>query len=337
MADAHAGLFPVSTHELAAMLDATLVGAGDVVVTGLAGLADAGPGDVSFLRSSKLAAQCASTRAGAIIVSAGALNGHVPDVPVLTVPDADLAVIALLERLAPCRTHTPGIDGRATVHPSAQVHPSASVGPGCVIGQNVRIGADTVLHAGVVVERDCVIGQRCDIQANAVVGSDGFGYHFDTNRGTLVKVPHVGNVVIEDDVDIGACSCIDRGKFGSTVIGAGTKIDNLVQVAHNSVVGKGCILCGQVGIAGSVRLGDRVTIGGGVSVRDNVVVGDGVSITGRAAVADDIPAGQIWGGAPAGPATEQHRRTVALAFVADHFADIRRLVAAHKEQRTVDR
>lgn len=315
----------MTTARLAELLHATLDGPEDVVITGIAGLVDAQSGDVSFLRSSKFADQCAISQASAFIVSDGALNGHACAKPVLIVPDADLAVIQVLTAHE-SRAVASGIAPDACVHPSATVDSSASIGARCVIGADVYIGAHTMLHPGVVVESGCTIGDHCDIQAHVVVGSDGFGYHFDKARGALVKVPHIGNVVIGSYVDIGAGTCIDRAKFGSTIIGDGTKIDNLVQIAHNVVIGKGCIICGQTGIAGSVRIGSNVTIGGGASIKDNVTIGDGVSISGRAGVITDIPAGETWVGAPAYPAKAHHRRNVALGFVTENITALKRLL-----------
>jgi UDP-3-O-[3-hydroxymyristoyl] glucosamine N-acyltransferase len=207
------------------------------------------------------------------------------------------------------------------VHPSASVAESASLGAGVAIGPNVvieagaRVGAHTILHAGVsigqdssigddgrlwnnvVVREGCHIGDRVVIQPNAVIGADGFGYYH--HEGRHRHIPHTGRVIIGDDVEIGACSCVDRSKTGDTVIGSGTKIDNLVQVAHNVVIGENCLLCAQVGVAGSAVLGQYVVLGGHVGIRDNIVLHDGVMVGACSCVPQDVPAGTKVTGIPA--------------------------------------
>ncbi len=202
----------------------------------------------------------------------------------------------------------------ATVGPGTLLHPFSHLGEGA------RVGADCVLHPGAIVERGCVLGDRVVLHAGAVVGSDGFGYAFDPSpeasggagprgsegaasvpAGAHLKVPQVGIVRIEDDVEIGANSCVDRAALGETVIGRGTKIDNLVQVAHNVKIGPLSIVCGQAGIAGSSRLGVGVLVGGQAGLIGHGVIGDGAKIAARAGVMNDVPAGETWSGAPAMP------------------------------------
>jgi UDP-3-O-[3-hydroxymyristoyl] glucosamine N-acyltransferase len=193
-------------------------------------------------------------------------------------------------------------DGVA-VGPLVSVAKGAKIGEGAVlcagvrIGRRATVGPACVLRENVVVQADCVLGSRVRIGPGSVVGYDGFGYYYAD--GAHHHVPHTGNVVIEDDVDLGACACVDRAKFGSTRIGAGTKIDNLVQVAHNVQTGRGCLLAAQVGIAGSTQLGNFVVLGGHTGVRDNIAVGDGVQCAAYAAIAQDVPAGQTLAGIPA--------------------------------------
>jgi UDP-3-O-[3-hydroxymyristoyl] glucosamine N-acyltransferase len=214
----------------------------------------------------------------------------------------------------PADLPAPGVHPWAVVSPQAKVDPSAAVGPFVVIGAKALIGPRAVLAAHVVVEAEAAIGEetilypgtvimtrsrigrRCRIGPNAVIGSAGFGYFF--HQGRHKPFPHVGVVEIGDDVDIGACSCVDRAKFDVTRIGSGVKIDNLVQVAHNVQVGENCILVAQVGIGGSSVLGEGVVLGGHVGVRDNVTIGRGVQASGFAGIVQDVPDGQKIGGCP---------------------------------------
>jgi len=190
----------------------------------------------------------------------------------------------------------------------------------CIAG-DVTIGSDSTLQHGAVVLDRCVIGCRVIVGPNSVIGADGFGYY--TDQGVHHKIPHIGNVIIEDDVEIGACSCVDRAKFGSTIIGAGTKIDNLVQVAHNVQVGKGCFLCAQVGIAGSAKLGDGVAAGGHAGVRDNVTIGNQVRCSAFAAVASDVPDGAVIAGIPAHDAKQTFRELRALQRLPELLKKVR--------------
>ena len=252
------------------------------------------------------------------------------------------AVAALLGKLA-VPTHLPpaGVDKTATVAADAELGEAVAVGPNVVVAPRAKIAAGTVLCANVVVGADaeigpdcllregvcvldgCKLGARVHIGPNSVIGYEGFGYYFAD--GAHRKVPHAGNVVIEDDVEIGACSCVDRAKFGSTRIGAGTKIDNLVQVAHNVQIGRGCILVGQAGIAGSAELGDFVIVGGSAGIRDNITVGAGAQVAAYSAVAEDVPDGQVVAGVPAGPARETMRTIKAMDKLPELLKRVRQL------------
>jgi UDP-3-O-[3-hydroxymyristoyl] glucosamine N-acyltransferase len=237
----------------------------------------------------------------------------------------------------------------AGVHPAAFVHPTAKLGadvtvePFAVIGMNTvvgdrcriaagakvgagcRLGPDTVLHPNVVLYDGCVVGQRVTIHANSAIGADGFGYRL--HDGRHVKVPQLGHVEIEDDVEIGACTTIDRGTFGPTRIGAGTKIDNLVQVAHNCQVGRHNLFVSQMGIAGSSSTGDHVVIAGQAGVRDHVHIGDRAVIGAMAGVTKDVAAGQHMLGAPARPEREVKR----IVMTTERLPEIRRDVARLKK------
>lgn len=220
----------------------------------------------------------------------------------------------------------------ALISGSARLEDGVTVGPGAVIGDAVEIGARTRIGANVVVARGCRIGRDSHVGANAsiqyaligdrvrilpgvAIGQDGFGYV--PREGGLRKVPQLGRVIIQDDVEVGANSAIDRGTLGDTVIGQGTKIDNLVQIAHNVRIGMHTVIAGHCGISGSVTIGDGCMIGGAVGIADQIVIGDQVQIAGGAGVMDDIPSGQRWGGSPARPAKQAMRELLALRKLAD--------------------
>ncbi|CAG0964048.1 UDP-3-O-[3-hydroxymyristoyl] glucosamine N-acyltransferase [Phycisphaerales bacterium] len=322
--------------ELASRLGAELLGPGDVALHRLDSLDQAGPGSLAFIRTHRFARRWPESKASAAIISRSiSLSDLVPGFdpaspssprPLLIVPDADLAAIQAAELFAPRpEPHAPGVHPSAVIEAGATIAPSAWIGPHCVImtgatvgercallarvtvSRDVRIGDHTVLHPGVTVLDRCVVGARCIFHAGVVIGADGFGYRPAPDGRGLVKIPHIGNVVIEDDVEIGANSCVDRAKFGTTLVGAGTKIDNLVQVGHNCRIGRGCCLCGHVGLAGSVILGDGVMVGGQAGVSDNVEIGAGAKISAGAGVTSDVPPGSVYMGIPAGPASEWRR------------------------------
>ena len=211
------------------------------------------------------------------------------------------------------------------------------MGPGCFVGKNVRIGAGTILHpnvtvmdetvigaqcvlwSGVQIRERCRIGNGCILQFGVSIGSDGFGYRPSADGRSLVKIPHIGNVVIGNGVEIGSNSCVDRGKFSATTIGDGTKIDNLVQIGHNSRIGRCCVVAACTGIAGSVTIGDGVMIGGCVAVRDHVTIGSGARIGGGSGVAGDVQAGHTVVGYPADDHREMLRQWSALRKLPDHL------------------
>lgn len=330
---------PISTdHDvasLAALTKATLVGDGSVRIARLASFDTATSGSLTFVRSADFAGRWASCGASAALITpelatrVEATGGVTSGRALLVVPDVDLAMIELLTVFAPAAVaRQAGVHASAVVHPSARVAATAHVGPHCVIeegavigercvlhgqvtvGPGARIGDGTTLHSGVRVLDRCEIGRVCILHANVVIGADGFGYRPRPDGRGLLKVPHIGNVVIGDDVEIGAGTCIDRGKFGATTIGSGTKIDNLVQIGHNCVVGRSCVICGNTGLAGSVTVGDGVVLGGGVCVADNLSIGSGAKIAGMAGVMNDVPAGATYIGAPAMNAGEWRRMQV---------------------------
>jgi len=329
----------MTVREVAEVVGGAVEGDGSAEIRAVAPIESAGAGDLSFAADARHAGRLAECGASAVIVG--------PEVPgaqltLIRVGNVQEAIIKLLGHLAGPEDLPPvGVHETAVVCPGADVAPDAGLGPGVVVARgakvgprarlcaNVAVGAgatvgeDSVLAEGVVVKAGCVIGRRVRIGPNSVIGSDGFGYYF--SGGVHHRIPHIGNVVIEDDVEIGACSCVDRAKFGSTRVGAGTKIDNLVQVAHNVQIGKGCILVGQCGIAGSARLGDHVMVGGNAGIRDNVTVGSGARCAAFAAISGDVGDGEAVAGIPAGPASEQFRIIKACAKLPDLLKRVRQL------------
>jgi UDP-3-O-[3-hydroxymyristoyl] glucosamine N-acyltransferase len=246
------------------------------------------------------------------------------NVNLLVVKNVDSALIKTLEIFAPVlKPLDKGIDPTAKVSSSAKIAPSAHIGPnvviddnaeigdntviqsGCRIGENTTIASNTRLDSNVVVYHNCKIGNNCVIQANSTIGSTGFGYTFIEGAHRLI--PHNGTVAIEDFVEIGANCCVDRAKFSETRIGAGTKIDNLVQIAHNVTIGKCCLLAAQVAIGGSTRLGDGVVVGGQVGISDNIEIGAGTMIGAKSVVFHDVPAGKQMFGIPANEKNEELR------------------------------
>jgi UDP-3-O-[3-hydroxymyristoyl] glucosamine N-acyltransferase len=339
-----------TTGELAALLSAELLGPADIGVHGVAALDDAAQGDLTFVRSDRYAARWAKSRASAAIVSRGVAVEAGEGRAVLLVEDADRAMVALLEVAAdrmPKPERAPGVHPSAVVDPGASVDPSVSVGagavigagvrigpgsvvgPNCVIEAGVRIGAETLLHPHVVLRSGAVIGNGCELHAGVVIGTDGFGY-LPSAQGPI-KVPHLGGVAIGDGVEIGANSCVDRGKFSDTTIGDATKIDNLVQIGHNCRVGRGVVICGCAALGGSVRVGDGAVIGGAVSVRDNVSITAGAQIGGSSIVDGDVDSAEPWFGHPARPGSAATRVFASLQKLPKLREDVLSLKSAIKE------
>jgi UDP-3-O-[3-hydroxymyristoyl] glucosamine N-acyltransferase len=321
---------PYTAAEIAAHLEGEVVGDGSVVLTGFAPAASAKPGDLTFAESEAYFHRAESSAAAAILVDA---NYPSPRKLMIRVANARIAFAKVLPLFFPPRQFAPGIHSTAVVASSAVIDASAHVGPLCIIGERVRIGARVVLEGGDHVDDDCQLaedthlfanvtlygrtqlGQRVWIHSGTVVGSDGFGYVLD--QGTHRKVPQVGNVIIHDDVEIGANVTIDRGALGSTIIGRGTKIDNLVMIAHNVVIGEHCLIVSQVGIAGSTRIGQHVTLAGQVGLAGHLKIGNNVTIAAQSGVMHDIPDGEKWFGYPAQPDRRTKRQIIALQQLPD--------------------
>jgi len=304
----------LTVGQIAELLGGEVVGDADAPISGFAPFDVAGPGELTFAADDKRLAVIGESQAGAVIVPA---DGDIEaTVPLIRVGQVDLAIAQLLNHFAPpADLPAPGVAPSAVIAPTATVAADAAIGEHVVIGDGATIGSGTALCANVVIGRDAqvgeacmlaagvtvetrsVIGDRVRIGANSVIGYEGFGYIPDPAGHQ--RIEHIGNVVIEDDVDLGACVCIDRAKFGSTRIGRGTKIDNLVQIAHNVQIGEGCLIAGQVGIAGSAKLGRFCVLGGSTGIRDNITLGDGVTVAAYSAVAQDVADGETVAGTPA--------------------------------------
>lgn len=332
-----------TTGELAKTLRARLEGSPDLPLHGMATLESARPGTLTFVRSQEYARAWASCRASAAIVTEGVeLPAPGPEKAILRVANADHALIVVLDRLEKAMQAPrppPGVHPTAVVDPTATIAPTASIGPHCTIGagariedgarlvarvhvgNDARVGKGSVLHPGVTIYDRCVIGNACILHAGVVIGADGFGYvpappEMRAATGGVLKVPHVGNVEIADLVEIGANSCVDRAKFGSTTIGAATKIDNLVQVGHGCKIGRACLICGGAGIGGSAIIEDGAVLAGQAGVKDGIRIGAGATVLAQAGVVNDIPAGERWWGCPAMPLRRHVRIEAALRKLA---------------------
>lgn len=332
--------------EIAKRLDGRVLGDGSVKLTGFAPADSARPGDLTFAENDKYFARAEQSAASAILVD-GEFNST--SKVLITVPNARVAFAKVLPLFFPPACAVAGVHPTTVVHSDADVDPSACVGPYCVIGERVRIGPRCVLEGGnhigahsqlgedvhlfpnVVMYPRTHIGNRVRIHAGTVIGADGFGYVF--NQGSHLKVPQIGNVVIHDDVEIGANVTIDRGALGSTVIGKGTKIDNLVQIAHNVVIGEHCLIVAQVGIAGSTRLGNYVTAAGQAGLAGHLKIGNKVIVAAQAGVMSDIPDGEKWLGAPAQPDRQQKREWIALRKLPELLDRVAELEKRLEEKR----
>jgi UDP-3-O-[3-hydroxymyristoyl] glucosamine N-acyltransferase len=302
----------VILRELAPRLGCTVRGDDAVEVFRVSGIDEAGPGDLTFVANHRYAPRLAATRASAVIVAPG-LESVLPS---LICANPYLAYARAVALLHPQRPPAVGVDPSAHVDPTAVLEEGVHVGPLAVVSARVRvgrgsivhphvvlypdveIGEDCVLHSGVQVREGCRLGNRVIVQNGAVIGADGFGFAKD-EAGRYHKIPQVGIVVIEDDVEIGALSAIDRAAMRETRIGRGTKIDNLVQIGHSVTIGADTVVAGQVGIAGSTQIGNRVTLAGQVGVAGHLKVGDGAIATAQTGIPSDVDPGALVSGSPA--------------------------------------
>ncbi len=315
--------FVLTLSELARWVDGVILrGDPDLPVTGLAALDLAGPGEVSFLGNEKYRAQFLQTRAAAVLVAKDETGGP-QGVALIAVENPTLAFSVVIAHFREAANQiTPGIHPQAAVDPSAvldaskvQVHAGAvimagamigdgsQIGPNAVIGPYAVIGRDCHVMANVTLRERCVLGDRVVLQPGAVIGADGFGYELVDGRH--VKIPQVGIVEIADDVEVGANTTIDRARFGKTFVGEGTKIDNLVQIGHNVVLGNHCLIVALCGISGSTRLGNYVTMAGQAGTVGHITIGDHATLTGRCGVTTHLAGGQVYSGRPAQPFKEE--------------------------------
>ncbi len=317
----------LTLKEIASAVDGRVAGDEGAAVRDVAPIEEASEGDITFVSDRRHLKLLGSTGATAVILresDSPAADGAGRNL--ILVKDPLRAFMRVMDILRPQPPVVPGIHPRAEVSPKAAIGKDASIQaftvveegavigdrttlyPGVYIGRGARVGDDTVLHSGVRVREGCRIGSRVIIHCNSVVGSDGFGYARVESR--YVKVPQRGIVRIEDDVEVGACVTIDRATIGSTVIGRGTKIDNLVQIAHNVKVGADSVIVAQAGVAGSARIGNRVQVAGQAGIAGHIEIGDGSTLGAKAGATNDIPQGSVYSGFPAIPHKEWLRASV---------------------------
>jgi UDP-3-O-[3-hydroxymyristoyl] glucosamine N-acyltransferase len=329
-----------TVRDVAQWVDGEVVGDPARVIRAAKPLSDSpGADDITVVIDEKFLAQFNASAAGAGVVDQSVpLNGKT----LVRVKDPLMAFVAIVQRMhgRPAASWS-GIHPSAVIHPTAKIGPDANIGPHATVGEGAVIGARCRLQSGVsighycklgddvalgphvVIYDGCVLGSRVIIHANAVVGADGFG--FRTIQGRHLKVPQIGSVEIGDDVEIGACTCIDRATFGTTRIGTGTKIDNHVQIAHNCQIGKHNLLAALVGIAGSVTTGDYVVMGGQVGIADHCRLGDRVMLGAKSGIHKDVPSDAKMLGAPATTAAEQLRIMLSLEKVPEMRKDLREI------------
>lgn len=312
--------------EISNHLQGEVIGDSSLVLKGFAPADRAQPGDLTFAENENYFARADQSAAAAIIID-GPFTSRLGKA-LIRVANARVAFAKVLPLFFPEPVFPPGIHPAAIVPASAQVDPSAHIGPHCVLGEDVRVGPRSVLQGGNHIGAHCQLGQevnlfpnvtlypgtevgnRVRIHSGAVIGADGFGYV--QNNGLHLKVPQIGSVIIRDDVEIGANVTIDRGALGPTIIGRGTKVDNLVQIAHNVTIGEHCLIVSQAGIAGSTRLGNYVILAGQVGLAGHLKIGNRVSVAAQSGVMNNIPDGEKWLWTPAQPDRQAKRQMIAL-------------------------
>jgi UDP-3-O-[3-hydroxymyristoyl] glucosamine N-acyltransferase len=327
-------------QELARVASGTVVGDGSIKISGFNSIERAGTGELIFITSDKLAEKAADSQAAACIVPRGVGEFSMPQI---VVDDPDLAAAIVHNYLLESPFVATGIHERAVIAEDAQLADQVSIGPlvcvgkrvrigervtlhpGVVIGDDVEIGADCVLHANVVVAHGCSMGRRVILHHGAVIGSDGFGFATDRSTGCHVSKPQTGMVRLDDDVQIGANSCVDRAAFGVTHIKAGVRIDNQVMIGHNVVVGENSILVAQTGIAGSTILGRNVVLGARAGISGHLHIDDGVMVAAMGGVHNNQPKGAVIGGVPAIDVKIWGRAAAAYRRLPEMLKEIRRL------------
>ncbi len=328
---------PRTVTELAEYLGGVVRGDGETVISGLGSLETAGPDAVTFLANPRYAAKVAKTSAGAVLMAPGGERYGRTAIEVAN-PYLGFAKLLTLFYTTP---HEPAgvlpaaiVSDTAVIGEGASIYPGASIGrnvavgartvvySGAVLYDNVKVGEDCIIHANAVIRERCLIGNRCIIQPGAVIGSDGFGYAPDGSG--YYRIPQIGIVVLADDVEIGANSCVDRAAIEVTHIGRGTKLDNLVQIAHNCQIGEDCMIVSQVGISGSAKIGNHVTLAGQVGVAGHLTIGDNVMVGGQSGVPSSLPPNAAYSGSPAMP----HKEWLKSSMVIPRLPELKKTVSA---------
>ncbi len=342
------GVRTITAEAVSELVGGELRGDATTTISGVAPLDRACSSDVSFLAAPRYAPAAGRTRAGVLLVSRELAGTPTAARATIVVDKPHDAVLTLLPRLYAAPLRVPGVHPTARIGRGARIGAGVSIeeyvvvgagavigdgvwiGPHAVVGDGARIGRDSVLYAHSTVYSGSELGERVKIQAGARIGSDGFGYVF--RDGAHQAIPHVGRCVLENDVDVGANTTIDRGSVDDTVIGAGTKIDNLVQIGHNVRIGKLCLIVAQAGISGSVRIEDGAVMGGQSGSAGHLTIGAGARVAARAGVISDIPPGETWSGYPARPHRESLRASSALLKLAGIIRKLERLAEQQGER-----
>ena len=333
--------------DIAKFINGELSGDGEVVISGISGVNEAKKGELAFILNEKAIELAISTKASCVVVPKNTIGKF--DKPVIKVDNPSIAFSRIIELIMPGRIpHPEGLHPTAVIAKTARIDKSASFGaytvveegasvgentviyPFCYIGKNTRIGANCIIYPNVTIREEVTIGNGVIIHPGTVIGSDGFGYDVQKD-GTYIKIPQLGTVTIEDEVELGACVTIDRARFNKTVIGKGTKIDNMVQIAHNVIIGPNCVIAAQSGIAGSAEIGRNVVLGGQVGVKDHIKVGDFVIAGAKTGIHKSYPANTVLFGYPAKPVEKARELIAAVGLLPKLFERVRALEAKIKE------
>ncbi len=322
-------------QQISEKINGVIVGNTTQIITGPEQMELATDEQITFIGHKKYAKLWEASKACAALINTDIDLEPGENKAFIKVKNADIAMAELLELFVPAApVFETDIDARATIHSTATIGEGCKIGAGCYVGKNVKLGKNVILYpnctvmddttignnttiwSGTVVRERCIIGDYCILHPNATIGADGFGFRPSPDGRGLIKIQHIGNVIIGNGVEIGANSCVDRGKFSSTIVGDGCKIDNLVQIGHNSKMGRSCIMAGASGLAGSVTLGDGVVVGGGACISDHVTLGNGVQVGGGSGVMSDFVDGKKILGYPAVEARDMLKQWVALRNLA---------------------